>query len=86
MTWRSWLQKLVRMPSANALLLASYVAAEEKILSGQSYAINGRELRMPDLAEVRKERARLQMIVAREDAVACGRGGRFAQADFGGTA
>lgn len=31
-----------------------YVAAEEKILAGQSYSIGGRSLSRPDLSEVRK--------------------------------
>lgn len=72
------------MPTINKIRLDAYVAAEAKILGGQSVRFGDRELRRADLSEIRAEIGKLQMLVAREDANACGRGGRFSQADFGG--
>ena len=72
------------MPTINQTRLAAYVAAEAKILQGQSVRFGDRELRRADLAEIRKEIGLLQSVVAREEAGAAGRGGRFSQADFGG--
>lgn len=71
------------MPTINQTRLDAYVAAEAKILVGQSVTFDGRSLARANLAEVRNEIARLQAIVAREQAAAAGRGGRFSQADFG---
>jgi hypothetical protein len=66
----------------NEQRLQAYLAAEAQILSGQSVRIGERHLQRADLAEVRAEVARLQVIVNRELATAGGRGGRFSQADF----
>ena len=73
------------MPTANQTRLDAYLAAEIKILGGQSVQFGERKLQLADLAEVRKEIARLQLLVAGEERTAAGRGGRFSQADFGGT-
>ncbi len=72
------------MPTINQTRLDAYVAAEAKILQGQSVRFGDRELRRADLSEIRAEIGRLQSVVAREQAGAAGRGGRFSQADFGG--
>jgi hypothetical protein len=47
-------------------LLALYVAAEAKILSGQSYALGDRSLTMANLGEVQRERAKLERRVQAE--------------------
>lgn len=67
--------------ATNADLLQLYIDAEARILSGQSVRFGERMLTMPDLAEVRRERARLQALVDVEL-----RGGRtrFGQANFSG--
>jgi len=70
--------------TVNQTRLDQYLAAEAKILSGQSFRLGDRQLQRADLSEVRNEIARLQMAVNREVAAAAGRGGRFSQADFGG--
>lgn len=72
------------MPTVNKTRLDAYVAAEARILGGQSVRMGDRQLQQADLAEVRQEIARLQAAVAREESAAAGRGGRFGQADFGG--
>ena len=72
------------MTTVNQTRLDTYLAAEVKILAGQSVRFGERQLQRADLAEVRKEITRLQILVAREQASAAGRGGRFSQADFGG--
>ena len=66
----------------NAQLLQLYIDAEVRILSGQSQRMGDRWLTMADLAEVRRERARLQAVVDRE--LAGGRS-RFGQANFAGS-
>jgi len=60
-------------------LLALYLAAEAKILSGQSVRMGDRMLSLPDLSEVRSERQRLELRVNAET-----RGGspRHQTADF----
>lgn len=68
------------MPTT-AELLQTYVDAEAKILAGQSVRFGERQLTLPDLVEVRKERIRLQALLASE--LAGGRS-RFSQADFSG--
>ncbi|PJJ97039.1 hypothetical protein CO615_10440 [Lysobacteraceae bacterium NML75-0749] len=72
------------MSSAARQLLDAYIAAELKILAGQSYQIDGRRLQLANLAEVQAERRRLERVVADEEAAARGGGSRFAQADFSG--
>lgn len=74
----------MHVPTINEQRLDLYLAAEAKILSGQSVRFGDRQLARAELAEVRDEIARLQAAVAREKAAAAGRGGRFSQADFGG--
>ncbi len=66
--------------------LTLYLAAEAKILSGQSVRFGDRQLQRADLEFVQKQIAALQAEVNREAASAAGRGGRFSQADFGGRA
>lgn len=64
-------------------LLALYLAAEEKILSGQSGSIGDRQLTMADLAEVRKERQNLERRVAGETRTNLGSpGARHQLAEF----
>lgn len=72
------------MATVNQQRLDLYLAAEQKILLGQSYRIGDREVRRADLAEIRREIALLQAAVSRERSIAAGRAGRFSQADFGG--
>ena len=69
------------VPTINQTRLDAYLAAERKILQGQSVRFGDRELRRADLAEIRKEIGLLQAVVSRD---LTGRGGRFSQADFGG--
>jgi hypothetical protein len=69
--------------STNSDRLQLYLDAEAKILGGQSVRMGDRELRRADLQFVQKQIALLQAQVSRE-AAAAGRGGRFAQANFGG--
>lgn len=66
--------------STNSDRLQLYLSAEAKILSGQEVRMDGRVLRMPELAEVRAEIGRLQALVARENP----RRTFGATADFGG--
>lgn len=54
-------------------LLAEYIAAEKKILKGQSYEFGGRSLTMADLSEIRRERERLERRVNAENQAAKGR-------------
>jgi len=72
------------MPSVNEERLTLYIDAEKAILRGQSYRIDDRQVQRAELAEVRAEIQRLQAVVAREQAAAAGRGGRFSQANFSG--
>ncbi|GAB3755136.1 primosomal replication protein PriB/PriC domain protein [Lysobacter olei] len=71
------------MATVNEQRLTNYLAAEQKILLGQSYRMGDREVRRADLAEIRAEIARLQSLVAREKAQAAGGGSGFRQANFG---
>jgi hypothetical protein len=73
---------LCDVPTVNETRLNAYIAAEAKILGGQSVTLDGRSLVRANLAEVRNEIGRLQMLVTREQVTAAGRGGRFSQADF----
>lgn len=69
------------MGTVNQQRLDAYLAAEAKILGGQSVRFGERQLQRADLAEVRAEINRLQIAVSRE------RGGtraRFKQASFHG--
>lgn len=59
--------------SDTAARLAAYKAAELSILEGQTVSAFGRQLSMPDLVEVRKAIAELELQKAREDAAASGR-------------
>lgn len=69
------------MPTINETRLELYLAAEVKILKGQSVRFGDRELRYADLKEIRGEIEKLNRAVTSER-----RGGRpgFASADFGG--
>ncbi len=67
--------------TTTAELLQLYVDAEAKILAGQSVRFGERQLTLPDLVEVRKERIRLQALLSSE--LAGGRS-RFSQANFNG--
>jgi hypothetical protein len=73
------------VPTANEIRLQSYLDAETKILAGQSVRFGDRELKRADLEYVQKQITVLQAAVNRDSAIAAGRGGRFSQADFGGT-
>ena len=53
-------------------LLALYVDAEKKILLGQSVALGDRTLTLANLADVRREREKLERRVAAETAAAGG--------------
>jgi len=66
----------------NETRLQRYLDAEAQILGGQTVRLGDRLLQRADLAEVRAEISRLQVIVNQEHAAASGRGGRFSQADF----
>lgn len=74
----------MHVATVNQTRLELYLAAEAKILSGQSVRMGERQLQRADLAEVRRQIAILQAAVERENALSEGRGSRFAQADFGG--
>lgn len=64
-------------------MLALYLAAEEKILGGQSTSINGRALTRANLAEVVIERREWERRVAAESRQATGNyGERHQLADF----
>lgn len=52
--------------------LDAYIAAEEKILAGQSVQFDGDQLTLADLDIVRKEITRLERQLAREKAAARG--------------
>ncbi len=67
--------------TSTALLLQLYVDAEANILAGQSVRFGERQLTLPDLVEVRKERIRLQALL---DSELAGGRSRFSQADFTG--
>lgn len=69
------------MLTINAQRLAAYLEAELKILRGQSTRFGDRQLTRADLAEVRREIERLQVICARER---LGSRAGFKQANFGG--
>lgn len=69
------------MPTINAQRLEAYLAAELKILRGQSTRFGDRQLTRADLAEVRAEINRLQAICAR---ARLGSRAGFKQANFGG--
>lgn len=65
--------------------LDAYLAAEAKILSGQSVRFGERQLQRADLAEVRKAITGLQSQLAREQASAAGRSSlTAAEVNFGG--
>lgn len=68
--------------TSNAVRLQLYLAAESKILSGQSVRMGERFLQRADLEFVQRQIGILQAAVNRETSVAAGRGGRFSQADF----
>lgn len=65
--------------SIAADLLALYVAAEKKILLGQSVALGDRTLTMANLGEVRAEREKLERRVAGESSSGSA---RYSTADF----
>lgn len=67
--------------ATNADLLLLYTDAEAKILRGQTVRFGERQLSMPDLEFVQRERLRLQGLVALE---LTGGRRRFGQADFSG--
>ena len=70
---------LFHVPTVNQQRLDLYLAAEAKILSGQSVRFGDRQLQRADLSEVRAEIGRLQVLCSRES-----RGSRasFRQASF----
>jgi hypothetical protein len=70
------------MPTVNETRLERYLAAEEKILAGQSFQFGDRRLQRADLQFVQSEISRLQAAVNYEKS---GRRGPFSQANFGGT-
>lgn len=74
----------MHMPTVNESLLAQYVAAEEKILKGQSFRMGDRWVTRADLQFVQAERRRLQHAVSAELAAANGGRSRFSQAEFSG--
>lgn len=49
-------------------MLALYLAAEQAVLDGQSYSMNGRSLSMADLGEIRRGRAEWEARVGAEKA------------------
>jgi hypothetical protein len=57
--------------------LTLYVAAEAKILAGQSYQLGDRRLQRADLAEVTGEIRRLSSEIARAESSASGARGRL---------
>lgn len=64
-------------------LLALYLAAEAKILGGQSATLGDRTLTLADLKEVRAERQNLERRVDAENRAASGTtGARYQLADF----
>lgn len=63
-------------------LLTLYVAAEKKILLGQSVALGDRTLTMANLAEVRAEREKLERRVATESNTSSLGSARYSVADF----
>lgn len=73
-----------RVPTVNKTRLDAYIAAEVKILAGQSVRMGDRYLQLPDLADIRAEIARLQRIVAQEESAAVGQVSGIRQANFGG--
>jgi|GEM_PF-1390614 hypothetical protein len=69
--------------STAADLLALYLEAEARILRRQSYTLGDRTFTLANLAEVRRERERLEKRVAAEATGGAGRvGPRHLQADF----
>lgn len=87
MGWLTFCQNLsqhgiqaVLVASTNQQRLDAYLEAERRILRGQSSRLGDRQITRADLAEVRTEIVRLQMLCSRERS----KGGRFGQADFGG--
>lgn len=73
------------VPTLNKTRLDAYVAAELKILGGQSVRMGERYLQFADLEQVRDEIKKLQRLVAQEEAAAAGRVPGIAQANFGGS-
>lgn len=73
--------RLFSVSTINARRLTDYLEAERKILRGQSTRFGDRQLTRADLAEVRREIERLQVICARER---LGSRAGFKQANFGG--
>ncbi len=71
--------------SLNATRLQLYLDAEAKILSGQSVRMGERYLQRADLQFVQRQISLLEAAIERETSTFNGRGGRFSQADFGGT-
>lgn len=62
-----------------------YLAAESKVLSGQSVRLNERQVTLADLAEIRKAIAQLRSELAAEQIKAPARGSlRYRTAVFGG--
>lgn len=72
------------VPTLNQTRLDAYVAAEVKILAGQSVRMGERYLQYADLEQVRAEIARLQRVVKQEQDAAAGRVSGIRQANFGG--
>jgi len=71
--------------SQSSDMLAKYIAAEQAVLSGQSYGWGDRNLTLANLAEIRSGRREWQAKVDAEAAASAGRGGpRHSLANFSG--
>lgn len=63
-------------------MLALYITAEKKVLSGQSYTINNRSLTRANLSEITKNRQYWQTQVNRETAATQGGNSLYSVADW----
>lgn len=63
-------------------MLALYIDAEKKVLTGQSYTINGRSLTRANLSEITKNRAYWQAMVNKENAATQGGSSLYSVADW----
>ena len=70
--------------SAATDLLSAYQAAELAVLKGQSYSMNGRQLTLANLKDIREGKAAAQRAVDAEVNAAAGRRSGILFADFSG--
>ena len=63
-------------------MLALYIAAEKKVLTNQSYTLNGVTVTRSNLPEIRKGRAEWQARVNAEKAKSQGGSNKYSVADF----